>query len=81
MNELVGSITVVDTDTSYIYIGTLESINPDSFCMSDVDVHDRSDLAVSKEKYILERRRTGVTENRSKVYVLREHVVSLSAIG
>lgn len=80
MEELRGKEVVVDTDASYIYIGILGSITGDCLIMEKTDVHDKNDLGMSKEKYVLETRRHGIKENRHKVYVLKERIVSVSLL-
>ena len=80
MEELKGKEVVIDTDTSYIYVGILVDIRDDCFVMEKGDVHDRNDLQMSKEKYILETRRFGVKENRKRTYILKERVVSISIL-
>ena len=75
---------VLDTDTSTIYIGTLLAFDESGYWLGDADVHDRNDGHSTKEEYIneacnLERsgnRRT----NRTKVFVERRAVVSISAL-
>ena len=76
---------VIDTDTSTIYIGTLLAIDEYGYWLGDADVHDRNDGHSTKEEYIneackLERsgdRRT----NRTKVFVERRAVISISALA
>lgn len=80
MEQLIGKKVVIDTDTSYVYIGILSGISSDCLVMEKADVHDRNDIEMSKEKYILETRRFGVKENRTKVYILRERVISVSLL-
>ncbi|MFH1708565.1 MAG: hypothetical protein ABIF71_11710 [Planctomycetota bacterium] len=80
MKELIGATVVVDTSTSYIYIGTLAEVNADCVVLTQVDVHDRKDVEISKERYILDSRRHGVKANRDRTYILREHVVSVSKL-
>ena len=80
MEELKGKEVIVDTDTSYIYVGVLIDLTDDCLIMEKLDVHDRNDLEMSKEKYILETRRHGVKENRKKAYILRERIVSISLL-
>ena len=48
--------------------------------MSEVDVHDRNDIEISKEKYVLDTRRFGIKKNRKKVYIIRDRVISISEI-
>jgi hypothetical protein len=80
MKELIGRTVVVDTATSYLYIGDLAEVNADCVVLTQVDVHDRKDIDISKERYILDSRRHGVKPNRERTFVLREHVVSISAL-
>ena len=77
MKELIGKVVVVDTDASWVYVGRLESIDNDSVLLTGVDAHDKNDIEISKEKYILDTRRHGVKDNRKKTYVLRNRVVSI----
>jgi len=80
MEKLKGRKVVVDTDSSYIYIGILADMTGDCLIMEETDVHDKNDLGMSKEKYVLETRRYGIKENRHRVYVLRDRVVSVSPL-
>jgi len=80
LKDLLGKEVVVDTDTSYVYIGVLCEVTDDCLVMERVDVHDGNDLEMSKEKYILESRMYGVKENRKKVYIVRRRVVSFSLL-
>lgn len=80
MEELIGKKVVIDTDSSFIYLGKLLEIARDSYILEDVDVHDKNDIEITKEKYVHDSTRTGVKKNRNKVYVIKERVVSLSAL-
>lgn len=78
MDELIGKEVVVDTESSFVFIGILEEISNDSFIMSEVDVHDRTDIAITKEKYVLDSRLYGIKKNREKVYIMRDKIISVS---
>lgn len=71
---------VVDTQSSWIYIGTLEEVTDVSVVLSDVDVHDSKDSVTSKELYVMESKITGVKANRNLVYINRAFVVSFSPL-
>ncbi len=71
-------ISIVDTDSSYIYIGKIKTIENDYIIMEDVDVHDVKSGASTKEQYILTVKKIGVKPTRSRVYILKEKVVSIS---
>jgi small nuclear ribonucleoprotein (snRNP)-like protein len=78
--SLVGSEVVVDTDTSYVYIGTLDAVDEHFLTLSRVDVHDMSDSRVTKEIYALEAMKYGVRANRTRTYLRLDRTVSVSRL-
>jgi hypothetical protein len=78
--ELLGKIVVVDTDSSYIYIGRAQREDEIFFILSDVDVHDRSEGQSTKEKYIMEAKKFGLKPSRRCVMVRKERIVSISLL-
>ena len=78
---LVGEPVVVDTRSSWVYIGTLAAVHADSLELRDVDVHDSRDLSTSKEVYVHETRSSGVKANRQAVFVNLDYVVSVSPLA
>jgi hypothetical protein len=71
---------VLDTRSSWIYIGVLEAVTENSVVLSEVDVHDSKATSTSKELYVLESKTTGIKANRNLVYVNLDYVVSFSSL-
>jgi len=71
---------VLDTRSSWIYIGVLEAVTANSIVLSEVDVHDSKATSTSKELYVLGSKTTGIKANRSLVYVNLDYVVSFSLL-
>jgi small nuclear ribonucleoprotein (snRNP)-like protein len=71
---------VVDTRSSWVYIGTLEKIGDRYVVLSDVDVHDNNSVEATKEFYVLESKKTGIKSNRHKVNINMDFVVSISGL-
>lgn len=71
---------VLDTRSSWVYIGVLEEVTGNCAVLSEVDVHDSRDTSTTKELYVLESTTTGVKSNRDRVYVNLEYVVSFSSL-
>ena len=69
---------VVDTNSSWIYIGTLRNIGENSIELTDVDVHDSKDTATTKEIYLVHSKETGIKSNRESVFINLDYVVSFS---
>ncbi len=76
----LGAELVVDTDSSYVYIGRLERIGRDFLELSGADVHDASQSHSTKELYAIEARKLGVRTNRKRVLVKRSRIVSVSRL-
>jgi hypothetical protein len=71
---------VLDTRSSWIYIGVLEAVTNSSAVLSKVDVHDSKATSTSKELYVLESKTTGIKANRNLVYINLDYVVSFSSM-
>jgi small nuclear ribonucleoprotein (snRNP)-like protein len=75
---LIGKQIVVDTDSSYIYIGTLEKAGPDYLTLLNVDVHDCNESRSTKEHYAHEALAVGARANRNQTILRLARVLSIS---
>ncbi len=71
---------VVDTSSSWVYIGVLEEILAGCLVLSAVDVHDSGETTTSRERYVLDSKTTGIKANRDRVYINLAYVVSFSPL-
>ncbi len=78
--DLVGRDIVIDTDSSFVYVGRLEGVDDHFVAMSTVDVHDMKDSRVTKEIYVLEAVKYGLRANRKVVYVAKGRILSVSLL-
>jgi hypothetical protein len=78
--QLKGMQIVVDTDSSFVYVGTLEESGSDYLALSSVDVHDTADSKGTKEQYAHEARKLGARSNRNLTYVRLARVLSISKL-
>jgi hypothetical protein len=79
-DSLVGQNVVLDTAGPFIYLGRLISYSSDSFLLADADVHNTEDGHAPREQYITEAARDGIRPNRTRVFILRASVVSVSSL-
>lgn len=77
---LVGQVLVVDTNSSWIYLGTLARVEDHFIVLTQADVHDRNESPSTKEQYIMDAKRFGVKPNRREVSVRKSQVVSASKL-
>ncbi len=81
LEEYLNNKIVIDSNSSWIYIGTLEKVTEYCAVLSNADAHDNNDTSTSKELYVFESRATGIKTNRQNVHVNLEHVVSFSLLN
>ncbi len=80
LKDLLGKEVVIDTDSSYVYVGTLEKVSDEYLCITHVDVHDTKDSSSSKEQYAHETRKLGIRSNRKMTLLRLERVLSISKL-
>lgn len=76
----VGSEVVIDTDSTYVFIGKLTDVTDHTLTLADVDVHDRSESTSTKEKYVMEAKKFGIKKNRRQVTVRTDSVICVSRL-
>jgi hypothetical protein len=75
---LIGKQVVVDTDSSYVYIGLLDRAGPDFLTLLNVDVHDCGESRSTKEHYTHEAIALGNRPNRNATILRLARVLSIS---
>ncbi len=81
LKNFIGQEIVIDTDSSWTYLGRLDDITDNCAVLSNVDVHDAQDTSTTREVYVMESRRTGIKANRNRVYVCLDRIVSFSSLN
>jgi small nuclear ribonucleoprotein (snRNP)-like protein len=71
---------VLDTRSSWVYIGVLEEVTEKCAVLSDADVHDNKDISTTKELYVLGSKSSGIKANRNRVHVNLDFVISFSSL-
>ena len=74
------SVVVIDSNSQFVYIGTLSRVADHFVVLKEVDVHDRTETTSTKEEYIMNCKRFGVRPNRKEVSVRKALVVSVSKL-
>ena len=80
-DELLGEVVVVDTDSSFTYLGRLLEADATFLKLEEVDVHEATRDGRSKERYVSETRGIGVRANRRLTWVCLSRVVSISRLA
>jgi len=77
---MIGKVVVVDTDSRFVYLGTLDRVEAEFLVMKNVDAHDRRESPSTKEQYIMDTKKFGVNVNRKEVNVRKILVISISKL-
>jgi hypothetical protein len=77
---LIGQSVVVDTDSTFVYLGTLARVEEYFVVVENVDCHDRREGPSTKEQYIMDARRFGIKPNRKETQVRKAIIVSVSRL-
>lgn len=80
LEELIGSIVVVDLRSPFVCLGTLARFDELYLEMCDADLHDLRDTASSRENYVAAAVMTGIKRNRERVLLARADVVAVSRL-
>lgn len=81
LDQFVGKKVVVDTKTSYLFIGILEKIGESFLTINEVDVHDHNDFSKTKELYIMEAAKYDIKVNRKSTKVIKAEIISISLLS
>ena len=81
LEQLIGQPVVLDVASLYIYLGTLSEVDHKYLILTDADVHDLRDTTTTRELYVLDSKRHGLSVNRKRVLVNRHEIVSISALA
>ncbi len=79
-DELKGAQVVLDLECPFVYVGRLLGVAGGYLLLEDADAHDLRDTPTTREKYILDCRRCGVSPNRRQVWVSLRQIVGVSRL-
>ena len=80
LQDIIGRAVVLDTDSALLYVGTLAKVDDLFYELTDADAHDTRTSTTPRDLYIINVRKLGIKQNRNRVLVRRDRVVSLSAL-
>ncbi len=80
LKEYLNKAVVLDTDSHWLYIGTLKAIEKDCYLMENVDAHDLRETTTSRDNYLIGVKTHGLVINRKMVKVCKEKVMGISEL-
>jgi hypothetical protein len=80
LDELLGSVVVVDLRSTYVCLGTLQRVDVHYLELKNADLHDMRDSESTREHYVAAAATTGVKRNRKRVLIDRADVAAISRL-
>jgi hypothetical protein len=80
IKKLLGKVIVLDTDTRWLYVGTLKKIGKTFLTLEDVDAHDLTETGSTRDLHLANIKNNGLIINRGEVLVDREKLTGLSLL-
>ena len=80
LKDCLNKTVVLDTDSRWLYIGTLKAIEEDGYIIEDVDAHDLEETTTSRQNYLIGAKTHGLIVNRKRVRVCKERVIGISTL-
>lgn len=81
LRRLLNEHVVLDTMTPILYLGRLTEVTDHTFVLKDADLHDCRDGHASREVYLADACRDGISINRREIVVLRSTIISVSRLA
>jgi hypothetical protein len=79
--SFLGEVVVLDMVSRFVCVGTLMEVQSDYFLLSEVDVHDLRDTPSTRDQYVLQCSRDGMSANRKWAWIRREEIVGISRLS
>lgn len=76
--RLLGQEVVIDVRSPFVFIGTLSKSTPTFAILTNADAHDLRETSTTREAYVLDAVRHGISANRKEVWVRWDEVVCVS---
>ena len=80
LKDYLNKVVVLDTDSHWLYIGTLKTVEKDCYLMENVDAHDLRETTTNRQNYLIGVKAHGLVINRKMVKVSKEKVVGISKL-
>ncbi|MCM8768372.1 MAG: hypothetical protein NC911_01620 [Candidatus Omnitrophica bacterium] len=71
-------VILLDTDSRWIYLGTLVAEDETTVTLSQADAFDLSETSLTRQEYLLRVKQDGLVPNRRRVTVLKAKVVGIT---
>lgn len=80
LSELIGEKVVIDMQSCYVALGTLQRADDSYLELKNADLHDLRDTETTRENYVAESQATGIKRNRKRILIVRSDMVSIARL-
>ncbi len=80
IKNLLGKIVVVDTDSRWLYVGTLALIGKSFITLENVDARDLTETNSTRDMHLSNIKNNGLIINRESIIINKEKLIGLSLL-
>jgi small nuclear ribonucleoprotein (snRNP)-like protein len=80
LKRFLNKEVVVDTESRWLYVGTLKKVGRLFITLENVYAHDLTEVALTREQCLINIKLNGLVVNRKSVAVSKERLVGLSLL-
>jgi hypothetical protein len=80
IKNLLDKLIVVDTNSRWLYVGTLKKIGKAFLTLQDVDAHDVTETTSTRDEYLAHIKSHGLVVNRNLVTISKEKLIGLTLL-
>lgn len=80
LSEMIGEKVVIDMQSCYVALGTLQRADHLYLELKNADLHDLRDTETTRENYVAESKATGIKRNRKRILIVRSDMVSIARL-
>ncbi len=76
-----GKKVLIDTDSRWVFIGTLKEEDVFYLALENVDAFDSTEVSLSKHEYSILVKKDGIAPNRKKTDILKSKIISITLLS
>ena len=81
LQRLIGDRVIIDASSRYVFLGQLQEQTALFVILVEADAHDLRDTSTTRDSYVLDARRHGITANRREVWVRIDEIVAIARLS
>ncbi len=78
--NFVSKKVILDTESKWVYIGTLVEVDTQYYYLLEADAFDTSEVNITKHEYLMKVKKDGLVVNRKRVVIPKNKVIAITPL-